>query len=59
MALVILYGSIKLGIATGKLNAYYQLNLFLIGINIILAVSLNLINGFTGQFPSGMPALWR
>src|SRR5215467_11445313 len=31
---------------------YYQI-LILVGINIILAVSLNLINGFTGQFSIG------
>ena len=30
-----------------------------IGINIILAVGLNLIVGFSGQFSLGMPDLWR
>jgi branched-chain amino acid transport system permease protein len=35
------------------LNAYLQRILLLIGINMILAVSLNLINGFTGQFSIG------
>jgi len=39
--------------ATASLNSYYlQIALF-IGINIILAVSLNLINGYTGQFSLG------
>src|SRR5436190_3409560 len=34
-------------------NAYYLDILLGIGINIILAVSLNLINGYTGQFSLG------
>ena len=47
------YGSIQTIILQGKLNPYYEINLLLIGINIIMAVSLNLINGFTGQFSIG------
>lgn len=35
------------------INAYYQSTLYTIGINIILAVSLNLIIGVTGQFSLG------
>jgi branched-chain amino acid transport system permease protein len=35
------------------LNPYYFQVLMLIGINIVLAVSLNLVNGFTGQFSIG------
>jgi len=35
------------------IGPFWQLNLVLICINIILAVSLNLINGFTGQFSIG------
>lgn len=35
------------------IGSFWQLNIILIGINIILAVSLNLINGFTGQFSIG------
>ncbi|HOV42422.1 MAG TPA: branched-chain amino acid ABC transporter permease [Syntrophothermus lipocalidus] len=35
------------------LDVYYQINLFMMGINIILAVSLNLITGFTGQLSLG------
>ena len=38
---------------TGSLDAYYVQILTFIGINIILAVSLNLINGHTGQFSLG------
>ena len=35
------------------IGAYYYAIVILVGINIILAVSLNLINGFTGQFSIG------
>src|SRR5471032_1465501 len=35
------------------LNPYFFQVLILVGINIILAVSLNLVNGFTGQFSLG------
>jgi branched-chain amino acid transport system permease protein len=35
------------------LGAYHAEVLMLVGINVILAVSLNLINGFTGQFSIG------
>ena len=37
----------------GWLNPYYMRVLMLCGISVILAVSLNLINGFTGQFSIG------
>ena len=40
-------------------NRYYKGILILTFINIILAVSLNLINGITGLFPSAMPVSWR
>jgi len=38
---------------TGILNSYYLQILVVIGINIILTIGLNLINGFTGQFSLG------
>ena len=38
---------------TDIIGAFWQLNIVLICINIILAVSLNLITGFTGQFSIG------
>jgi branched-chain amino acid transport system permease protein len=38
---------------TASLNPYIVRILILSGINIVLAVSLNLINGFTGQFSLG------
>ncbi len=37
----------------GIINSYYQITLFDIGINIILAVSLNLVIGVCGQFSLG------
>lgn len=36
-----------------SLNSYYAIVLLNCGINIVLAVSLNLVNGFTGQFSMG------
>ena len=42
------------GLISGKvLSSFWQLNVLIIGINIIMAVSLNLINGYTGQFSLG------
>ncbi|MDR3348289.1 MAG: branched-chain amino acid ABC transporter permease [Acidaminococcales bacterium] len=38
---------------TEIIGAFWQLNIILACINIILAASLNLINGFTGQFSIG------
>lgn len=37
----------------GKVSPYYYDVIIGIGINIILAASLNLINGYTGQFSLG------
>lgn len=51
---VVLLALVGLNVALPQvLNPYYFQILILIGINIILAVSLNLINGFTGQFSIG------
>ncbi len=38
---------------SGSINGYYLQVVLFIGINIVLAVSLNLINGYTGQFSLG------
>src|SRR5881392_1756613 len=38
---------------SGAINSYYLQIVIFIGINITLAVSLNLINGYTGQFSLG------
>lgn len=37
----------------GGINAYYLQVIIFIGVNVTLAVSLNLINGYTGQFSLG------
>lgn len=42
-----------LNLFTDSLDPYYYTILIYIGINIILATSLNLINGYTGQFSLG------
>lgn len=44
-------------VATGVINSYYSGILVLIGINIILAVSLNLVTGFWGSLCLAMRAL--
>lgn len=41
------------GFAAPNIDAYYFSVIMYAGINIILAVSLNLVNGFTGQFSMG------
>jgi branched-chain amino acid transport system permease protein len=45
--------------AKGSLNTYNQLMMMLIGIYVTLAVSLNLINGITGQFSIGHAAFYQ
>ncbi|MEA4988875.1 MAG: branched-chain amino acid ABC transporter permease [Anaerovorax sp.] len=47
------FGLIQLLISQNIINAYYQVTLALICINIIMAVGLNLVTGFTGQFSLG------
>jgi branched-chain amino acid transport system permease protein len=42
-----------ISLCSGYINSYYLDVITGIGINIILAVSLNLINGYTGQFSLG------
>ena len=49
----ILFAAIMGAVATGVINSYYSGILVLIGINIILAVSLNLVTGFLGQLVLG------
>ncbi len=43
------------GAAGFQINPYYARMINLIGINVTLAVSLNLINGLAGQFSIGHP----
>ena len=45
----VLYGLME----TGVIGSFWKLNILIIGVNIIMAVSLNLINGYTGQFSLG------
>jgi branched-chain amino acid transport system permease protein len=52
-ALIILYAVLQGLFSFDMLDSYWELYLVWIGINIILATSLNLINGFTGQFSIG------
>ena len=52
-ACIALYALFMLLMETEVIGAFWQLNIVLICINIVLAVSLNLITGFTGQFSIG------
>jgi len=56
IATILLYLVGKILIDTGFIDSYILLNIVVICINIILAVSLNLITGFTGQFTLGHAA---
>lgn len=50
---VVIYAAVQGLIFGGIIDSFWELNVILICINIILAVSLNLINGYTGQFSIG------
>ncbi|MEF2093885.1 branched-chain amino acid ABC transporter permease [Bacillus sp. CFBP9009] len=50
---LIFFATIQVLIGGGSLNPFYQNTLMFIGINIILAASLHLIIGITGQFSIG------
>jgi len=53
IVLAALFTLVQYAITIGLVNQSYQINLASMSINIILAVSLNLINGFTGQLSLG------
>ncbi|KUG04748.1 branched-chain amino acid transport system permease protein livm [hydrocarbon metagenome] len=53
LVLVALFTVVQYALTVGLVNQSYQINLVSMCINIILAVSLNLINGFTGQLSLG------
>jgi len=53
LILCALYLLVQISVVFDLLNPFYTLNIILIGINIILAVSLSLIIGFTGQLAIG------
>ena len=50
---LVVYGILQGMMSAGMIGSFWQLNLILIGINVIMSVSLNLINGYTGQFSLG------
>ncbi|KOA18111.1 high-affinity branched-chain amino acid transport system permease protein LivH [Clostridium homopropionicum DSM 5847] len=56
VVILLLYALGQILIGMGTIDSYVLLNIVVIGINIILAVSLNLITGFTGQFSLGHAA---
>ncbi len=51
--LAAIFSVVQYMLVAGILNRFYEINLTSMCINIILAVSLNLINGFTGQLSLG------
>ncbi len=51
--ILVFYAAMQALIATGIISSFYEITLATICINIILAVSLNLVTGFTGQFSLG------
>jgi len=53
IAFVLAYVVIKVLNLAGVLNAYYIQLIMLAGINIVMTVSLGMVNGFTGQFSIG------
>jgi len=53
IAFVLVYAIIKVLNRAGILNAYYIQLIMLVGINIVMTVSLGMVNGFTGQFSIG------
>ena len=54
--IILVYLMVGFLMKLGIIDSYIFLNIVIIGINIILAVSLNLITGFTGQFSLGHAA---
>ena len=50
---LIVYGAIQGMISEKIIGSFWQLNIILICVNVIMAVSVNLINGYTGQFSLG------
>ena len=53
IAAVLVYTVVQVFIANGMMNQFYSNTLIFIAINIILAVSLHLVIGITGQFSIG------
>jgi len=53
LIIAVFYAVVQTLISIGIINSYYEITIATICINIILAVSLNLVTGFTGQFSLG------
>jgi branched-chain amino acid transport system permease protein len=53
VAILLTFGIVQVLITTGVINSFYEITIATICINIILAASLNLVTGFTGQFSLG------
>ena len=53
LTIAVLYGVIKILNVAGVIGHFHMMTVMLIAINIMLAVSLNLVTGFTGQFSLG------
>lgn len=52
-SILLAFAVVQILMSVGILNSFYQITIATICINIILAVSLNLVTGFTGQFSLG------
>lgn len=52
-SILLTFGIIQGLISIGIIDSFYEITIAMICINIILAVSLNLVTGFTGQFSLG------
>ncbi len=53
LLLVSIIAIFVINLFSGSINSYYYQIIIYCGINIVLATSLNLINGYTGQFSLG------
>lgn len=51
--ILLTFGVVQALISIGIINSFYEITIATICINVILAVSLNLVTGFTGQFSLG------
>lgn len=53
VAILLTFAVVQFFISVGIIDSFYEITIATICINIILAVSLNLVTGFTGQFSLG------
>jgi branched-chain amino acid transport system permease protein len=53
VSLLLIYVIISGAYRTGLLNTYLLQILMFVGINVVMTVSLGMVNGFTGQFSIG------